>query len=425
MPTKGPSELTIRTYQVGFGDCFLLSFKYPTEERHVLIDFGSTRLSEGASLEHVAADIEEVVGENLVAVVATHRHKDHLSGFATDKKGNGQRASGSIIRACKPKYVLMPWTETPDLARSARAPAGSSKGFVQTLGHMHTFARAALEAARARGSLSQEDAEQIELIADDNLKNESAVRNLATMGKPLYLHHGQRPTQLERLLPGVRIDVLGPPTLEQTSAITKQRAKDRDEFWTLQGMNAGENETGNGRALFPDAPTLSSPPPDMRWFCSRVTHLANQQLLSIVRILDCAMNNTSLILLFTVGRKRLLFPGDAQIESWRYALSEAKNHEQMRKQLAAVDVYKVGHHGSLNATPLTLWNGFDKRAPRSNPRRMKSLMSTLPGVHGKEESATEVPRRRLATALSRETELHRTDKLRQRAVCDVVTLRTH
>ena len=44
-----PYRITVRMYQVGFGDCFLLSFAYSTalpdgrRERHLLIDFGSTR----------------------------------------------------------------------------------------------------------------------------------------------------------------------------------------------------------------------------------------------------------------------------------------------------------------------------------------------------------------------------------------------
>jgi hypothetical protein len=37
-----PSKLTLRVYNVGFGDCFLLTFHYPARDRHVLIDFGST-----------------------------------------------------------------------------------------------------------------------------------------------------------------------------------------------------------------------------------------------------------------------------------------------------------------------------------------------------------------------------------------------
>ena len=73
------------------------------------------------------------------------------------------------------------------------------------------------------------------------------------------------------------------------------------------------------------------------------------------------MNNTSVILLFEVGA-RPLFPGDAQVENWSYALEDAPDHEATRALLADVDLYKVGHHGSLNATPKKLlWEGFRKR----------------------------------------------------------------
>ena len=45
---RQPTSVTIRSYQVGFGDCFLVSFNYgedgKAERRHVLIDFGSTGL---------------------------------------------------------------------------------------------------------------------------------------------------------------------------------------------------------------------------------------------------------------------------------------------------------------------------------------------------------------------------------------------
>ena len=45
MATKAPTSVEIRSYQVGFGDCYLLSFIYGAKDRrHVLIDFGSTGL---------------------------------------------------------------------------------------------------------------------------------------------------------------------------------------------------------------------------------------------------------------------------------------------------------------------------------------------------------------------------------------------
>ena len=40
-----PTSLKVYAYNVGFGDCFLLQFGYPDKtKKHVLIDFGSTRL---------------------------------------------------------------------------------------------------------------------------------------------------------------------------------------------------------------------------------------------------------------------------------------------------------------------------------------------------------------------------------------------
>ena len=45
---KEPTSATIRTYHVGFGDCFLISFEYSRKsERHVLVDFGSTGFPKG------------------------------------------------------------------------------------------------------------------------------------------------------------------------------------------------------------------------------------------------------------------------------------------------------------------------------------------------------------------------------------------
>jgi hypothetical protein len=97
---------------------------------------------------------------------------------------------------------------------------------------------------------------------------------------------------------------------------------------------------------------------------------------------------------------RLLFPGDAQIENWSFALSKP----EVRRLLGGVDLYKVGHHGSRNATPKTLWHLFEKKS--SNPRaRMTTLLSTLPGKHGDADRQTEVPRKTLLSALRRSTTL--------------------
>jgi glyoxylase-like metal-dependent hydrolase (beta-lactamase superfamily II) len=60
----------------------------------------------------VANDIAERCGGKLDIVVATHRHKDHISGFTTN---DDETASGNIIARLKPHMVIQPWTEDPAL----------------------------------------------------------------------------------------------------------------------------------------------------------------------------------------------------------------------------------------------------------------------------------------------------------------------
>ena len=84
-----------------------------------------------------------------------------------------------------------------------------------------------------------------------------------------------------------------------------------------------------------------------------------------------------------------------------------------------MDVYKVGHHGSLNATPKQLlWEGFRKRGAGNGPK-LATLLSTLPNKH------PGVPRPTLVEALNSETELHDTTALRlgqDLELCDLKTI---
>ena len=112
----------------------------------------------------------------------------------------------------------------------------------------------------------------------------------------------------------------------------------------------------------------------------------------LVRKLDDALNNTSLILLLEVGGLSMLFPGDAQIENWQFTLDRLDDRARAEEEAAPdIDLYKVGHHGSRNATPRSLHALWVDR-PNTLPP-MTALMSTRPDVHGESE-ATAVPRAR-------------------------------
>jgi hypothetical protein len=432
-----PTKLTIRAYQVGFGDCFLLTFHYPAkkgnaDDRHVLIDFGSVKLPKSVPngrLRDIAVDIKKVCSGNLDAVVVTHRHRDHLSGFATDKK----TAGGKIIASLNPKLIIQPWTEDPQARPDARKPTQQhgSRQFVQALADMQQFSSSVVrEALRADVAAGRIKTKRLSFLGENNLKNASAVKNLMTMGKEhRYVSFGDD-CGLDDLLPGVKVHVLGPPTLEQSAEIKKERHKDADEFWHIQPgfwhfqAATGRQFLGKSSSPFPNAKTLNEPPIYARWFLPRLDNMRGNQLFEIVRILDKAMNNTSVILLFEVGGKKLLFPGDAQIENWSYALAKAKTNKKLASLLNDVDLYKVGHHGSLNATPKSLWARFRKKSAKTKKTgRLETVVSTLPGVYGNKRSNTEVPRTKLIAELKCKSAYFSTEQIKEKQkLCELLTI---
>src|SRR4051812_13955630 len=363
----------LRAYNVGFGDCLLLKLTYDDaneSSRCVLFDFGSTQLPERAAPNHmevIANDIAEQCGGKLAMVVATHRHADHISGF-------GDADTGPIIAGLRPELVVQPWTEDPALATNAKAPAttglrGKHVTLAQTMTNMQAFAAGArAEGARLRNlaGFPKSVAEKLSFFGETNLKNKDAVKRLMSMGirKPVYAKFGDK-LNVREVLPGVQIDVLGPPTLKQAPEIAHQARTDADEFWQLAANwgraaaagTATVDDLGPQLApLFPNA-VIEAVPQAAKWLVPQISRAYADNMLSILRTMDSVLNNTSLILLIQIGGTTLLFPGDAQIENWSYALFNAPNHAAIRKRLAQTNVYKVGHHGSLNATPKTLWNG--------------------------------------------------------------------
>jgi hypothetical protein len=395
-------------YQVGFGDCFLVSFEYAAPlpdgraERHVLLDFGSNHSPwPRFSMDRVAARIREHTGGRLDVVIVTHRHRDHLSGF-------GPAASGQVIEGLKPALVVRPWTENPDAASDAAGPAlgERSRRFAEGLAAGDRFASALAESLGEGRGLSG----RVGAMAATQVANRAAIERLdrmAAAGAASYVFYGSA-SGMETLVPGVRARVIGPPTIEQWPEITGERADD-PEYWIAQrGLLAQAlAEAGVRRPVTAARVADDVEPGAVRWLIERmeVQHVAS--LRRIVRRLDDALNNTSVILLLEAGDKRLLFPGDAQIENWRYALASAPDREEVRGILGAVDLYKVGHHGSRNATPRSLFGlwGFE----RDQAAPLCALMSTLHGVYG--EGPTTVPRSTLVAALDRRTNLYTTDRL--------------
>jgi hypothetical protein len=181
----GPTGVEIRAYNVGFGDCFLVTFEYGTKgKRCILIDCGSTGKAKGAPgklMEDIAADISDFVAQEgggvLYGVVATHRHKDHISGFGSK--------SGAIIERLKPKIVVQPWTEDPKAQRAARSATSKAakrragpvepqtlsamqNQYLQSFSDMTAFSASGRTLAE-NPRLGKVASSKIHFIADDNI----------------------------------------------------------------------------------------------------------------------------------------------------------------------------------------------------------------------------------------------------------------
>ena len=111
------ATVRIRMYQVGFGDCFLVSFEYAGQAdpaRHVLIDFGTRQLAAGLDLPDIAGEIDSHTGGGPDVVVLSHRHQDHMSGF-------GGSGTDAVVARWKPRLVVRSWTEDPAAPEIGRA----------------------------------------------------------------------------------------------------------------------------------------------------------------------------------------------------------------------------------------------------------------------------------------------------------------
>jgi hypothetical protein len=284
----------------------------------------------------------------------------------------------------------------PDLAMVRASRRGTSLGAAQA---------AAGRIAEAGGGLRGLQGD-LGMRALEQVKKLEAIETLdgwADGDKGRYLNAGAS-LRLGNLIPGLKATVLGPPTVEQDPRVAKQASKN-PEYWMIALRDSLD-------AAAPAQPPRTTPddvpPGPVRWLVEHLTAQKSNSMMRLVRSLDDALNNTSLILLLEIGGISMLLPGDAQIENWNWTLDQLAKDEELKNRLTAIDLYKVGHHGSRNATPRSLHTLWKNRASDAPP--LTALMSTRTGVHG-ETAATKVPRQTLVNALKEVAELHSTADL--------------
>ncbi|MTW12282.1 MBL fold metallo-hydrolase [Pseudoduganella eburnea] len=384
------ARLRIRLYRHGLGDCILLRFAKEGGfgTCNVLIDCGLITVADQPKekMQAVAHDIRDACNGHLDVVVMTHEHWDHASGFHSSQ-------ARDVFDAMEIGEVWYAWTEDPrnELGQRLRAERAAKVNALATA--VAAFTRSASPGMRDRG------AQLGRLLGFFGLKPGDPPGT--AIGKTRdafeYLQNKQdvktrylSPKQAPRLLDGaanVRVYVLGPPPDEGMIKRSTPTKTGREVYELASELQLASNLDAAFLRLAPGAAPAGDSFDDcpfdpglrrqakagQRYSPALADLVSNvwqaqgedwrkieedwtQAAETLALNLDSHTNNTCLVLAFefTDTGEVMLFPADAQVGNW---LSWQDLHWKVGENtvtgpdlLSRTVFYKVGHHGSHNAT---------------------------------------------------------------------------
>lgn len=344
-------HVLIRMYNVGFGDCFLLVFPAPDRPRKVLIDCGvhfsgrNPTVPFNDVVQRVIEDVRENGVPTIDLVIATHRHQDHVSGF-----------ENPLWRSVEVKEIWMPWTEdyTDEQANEILLKQSS------TAKKLREVLTAMIENPQRFGindSKKTKELQALKNFSENSLKNAEAMEMLHHGFKGgdninrEYLPYKERNLNTIKpdFLPEVKVYAMGP---SRDKEVIRDMDPAADQQWLRLMSETGKPDFSSHLPFHADwakpadeADPLHSilPEKDKK----KIETVGDGTEFGVAVRLESAVNGTSLMLMFQVGKAFLLFPGDAQNGTWQSALKD----DEWRELLTKTNFYKIGHHGSHNATP--------------------------------------------------------------------------
>jgi beta-lactamase superfamily II metal-dependent hydrolase len=365
----------VRMYRQGLGDCFLITLpRRGTDPYFILIDCGVILGTKDPKImmTKVVENIINTTGGRLNLVVATHEHWDHISGFLqTRELWEGKTEEDD--KKLEVDEVWLAWSEdsADDLAKKLNR---DRHGLRLAL----TGAAAHLRMAGSTGT-ADEVTSLLEFFGatGSGRTTADALEIIKRLSPNLRFC---RPEDAPVIPDGteVKIYVLGPPHDEKLLKQYKPSTKQPETYGLalaelfMSDIQPALGDPSYG-APFDTASQIpmmvaeqmtffkthywgedaDSDEKDQGWRRIAGSWLDSSSALALQ--LDSATNNTSLVLAFELGDGDvLLFASDAQVGNW---LSwQNLKWEVDGKAVTGPDLlrrtifYKVGHHGSHNAT---------------------------------------------------------------------------
>jgi len=312
----------------------------------------------------VVEHIIQTTGGHVDLVAATHEHWDHISGFGQAREIWTDKKKLTVGQ------VWLSWAENPKdpLARKLKA--------------QHQALKVALQAATSRMRLNGDTAaaQEVNSLLDffgAAGTTSDALETVRDLSKDVrYCTPGDDPIEIAGT--DVRVYVLGPPPDEKM--IKKYNPSKREpETYGMDAMNIFMNALQptlsdvdvdtpfDERFQIPLNMAQQMPFFQQRYWGEDSDSIEKSQAWrridgswldsssSLALQLDSATNNTCLVLAFELGNGDvLLFAADAQVGNWlswqdlKWKVNE--NEVTGPDLLSRTIFYKVGHHGSHNAT---------------------------------------------------------------------------
>jgi hypothetical protein len=390
-------------FRVGFGDFFLLSIPTAGGKSHILIDCG-VHAKDLGSIREAVTQMAQECNNKLALVIMTHRHADHISGFGT---------CSDIFSNIEVGRVWMPWFEDPSNEKAAQFQSNLAALAI----HLGSGFRARLAAGSdpvATQLMSMAENITGGMSATGGSANDKALRVLQGGFKNEAPHDYYKAGDAAKLPQelinaGLTAQILGPPI---DGSLVAQMTNKTQQY--LSGTTEEHQDDGKPLPFGPSfLATYDAYPPrafeiyDADEIVRMIDNSQPDMLAAQAVAADKTLNNQSLVILFSFAGKNLLFAGDAQWGNWENFLyggaygtpGHTTMTETAKTILDKIDFYKVGHHGSANATP--------KDAVKAMRMGCVGMCST------QEHAYNEVPRAPLLAALRQrmDNQLARSDQV--------------